>query len=65
VTDPAILIAIAKLLIDFGAKPFIGDSPAWSNVFACVKRLRMEDELKRLAVPVKQLQVIPKPSGAR
>ncbi len=55
VTDPAILIAIAKLLIDFGAKPFIGDSPAWSNVFACVKRLRMEDELKRLAVPVKQL----------
>jgi uncharacterized protein (DUF362 family) len=55
VTDPMVLIAIAKLLIDFGGKPFIGDSPAWGNIFACVKRLRVEEELRKLNVPVKQL----------
>jgi len=54
-TDPEVLLEVAKLLKDFGAKPFIGDSPAWSNVFACVKALRMEDSLKRLDIPVKQL----------
>lgn len=54
-TDPAVLLEVAKLLKDFGARPFIGDSPAWSNVFACVKALKMEDSLKKLSVPVKQL----------
>lgn len=54
-TDPAVLLEIAKLLKDFGAKPFIGDSPAWSNVFACVKALRMEEALKKMSVPVRQL----------
>jgi uncharacterized protein (DUF362 family) len=54
-TDPSIIIETAKLLKDLGARPFVADSPAWGNVFACVKALRMEDELKRLGVPVKQL----------
>lgn len=54
-TDPAVLLETAKLLKDFGARPFIGDSPAWSNVFACVKALKMEEPLKKLSVPVKQL----------
>jgi len=54
-TDPAILIETAKLLKDFGAKPFIGDSPAWGNVFSCVKALKLEEPLKKLSVPVKQL----------
>lgn len=54
-TDPAVLIEAARLLKDFGAKPFIGDSPAWSNVFACVKALKLEEALKKLSVPVKQL----------
>lgn len=54
-TDPSIIIEIAKLLKDSGARPFVADSPAWGNVFACVKALRMEKELKRLGVPVKQL----------
>jgi len=40
-TDPAIIIETARLLKDFGAKPFIGDSPAWSNVYACVKALKI------------------------
>lgn len=54
-TDPAIIIETAKLLKDFGAKPFVADSPAWGNVFSSVKSLKMEEPLKKLAVPVKQL----------
>lgn len=54
-TDPAIILAAARLLKDFGAKPFVGDSPAWANVFACVRKLRLQEPLRRLDVPVKQL----------
>ena len=54
-TDPAIIIETARLLKDFGAKPFIGDSPAWSNVYACIKALKMEESIRKLSVPVKQL----------
>ncbi len=54
-TDPAVIIETTRLLKDFGAKPFLGDSPAWSNVHACVKALKLEETLKKLSVPVKQL----------
>ncbi|MBN1393198.1 MAG: DUF362 domain-containing protein [Sedimentisphaerales bacterium] len=54
-TDPAVLLEVARILKDFGAKPFIGDSPAWSNVFACIRALKLEEPLKKLSVPVKQL----------
>jgi uncharacterized protein (DUF362 family) len=54
-TDPAVLLEVARLLKDFGARPFIGDSPAWGNVFTCVKALKLEEALKKLSVPVKQL----------
>ena len=61
-TDPAVIIETARLLKDFGAKPFVGDSPAWGNVFTCVKALKLEEPLKKLAVPVKQLN---KPKNCR
>ncbi len=54
-TDPAVLIEIAKLLKDFGAKPFVGDSPAWGNVYTCAKALGLEEPLKKLNVPIRQL----------
>ncbi|MHC4657766.1 MAG: DUF362 domain-containing protein [Planctomycetota bacterium] len=54
-TDPAVIVEVARLLKDFGARPFVGDSPAWSNVFACVKALELEEPLRRLSVPVKEL----------
>jgi len=54
-THPAVIIETARLLKDFGARPFVGDSPAWSNVFTCVKALKLEEDLKKLSVPVKQL----------
>jgi uncharacterized protein (DUF362 family) len=61
-TDPAIIIETAKLLKDFGAKPFVGDSPAWGNVFTCVKKLKLDEPLKKLSVPVRQLN---KPTKCR
>ncbi len=54
-THPTVIIETARLLKDFGARPFVGDSPAWGNVFTCVKALRLEEPLKKLSVPVKQL----------
>jgi len=61
-TDPAVIIETARLLKDFGAKPFVGDSPAWGNVFTCVKALQLEEPLKKLSVPVKHLD---KPKWSR
>jgi uncharacterized protein (DUF362 family) len=54
-TDPAIIIETAKLLKDFGARPFVGDSPAWGNVHACAKALGLVEPLKELDVPIRQL----------
>jgi uncharacterized protein (DUF362 family) len=54
-TDPAVIIETARLLKDFGARPFVADSPAWGDVFACVSALKMDEELKRLGVGVRQL----------
>jgi uncharacterized protein (DUF362 family) len=54
-TDPAVLIALVKLLKDFGARPFIGDSPAWGDVFACAKMIELDEPLRKLGVPLRQL----------
>ena len=50
-TDPAVILALAKMLKDFGAKPFIAASPAWKNVDACVRILGLEQPLKKLDIP--------------
>ncbi|MCJ7673600.1 MAG: DUF362 domain-containing protein [Sedimentisphaerales bacterium] len=54
-THPAIILEIARLLKDYGARPFLGDSPAWGDVFACVKALNLEEPLQKMSVPVMQL----------
>lgn len=54
-THPNVIIETVKLLKDIGAKPFVADSPAWSNTFACVKALRLDEPLRKLGVGVKQL----------
>ena len=54
-TDPAVIIETARILKDFGARPFVGDSPAWGDVFKCVNVLGIEEPLKKLGVPVRQL----------
>ena len=54
-THPTVIVEMARLLKDFGARPFVGDSPAWANVFACVKVLDLDEPLRQLGVPVRQL----------
>jgi len=54
-TDPAVILETARLLKDFGARPFVADSPAWTNTFTCVKALKLDEPLKQLSVPVRQL----------
>jgi uncharacterized protein (DUF362 family) len=54
-TDPAVIIELAKILLDFGAKPFVGDSPAWANTRACAEALGIAEPLAKLGVRVKQL----------
>jgi uncharacterized protein (DUF362 family) len=54
-THPVIIIELARMLLDFGAKPFVADSPAWQDVFACASKLKLDEPLKKLGVPLKQL----------
>ena len=54
-TDPVIIYETVKFLKDFGAKPFVGDSPAWSDTKNCIKKLKLAGALKKLGVEVKQL----------
>ncbi len=54
-TDPQIIIATAQLLKDFGAKPFVADSPAWGTVYTCVGKLGLEEPLKKMDIPVRPL----------
>jgi uncharacterized protein (DUF362 family) len=55
-TDPVVIVELAKILLDFGAKPFVADSPAWANTAACAEALGIIEPLKKLGVPVKQLR---------
>ena len=54
-TDPAVLVETARILKDFGAKPFVGDSPAWGNVHTCARALGLEEPLKKMGVPIRSL----------
>ena len=54
-TDPAVILETARLLTDFGARPFVADSPAWGNIFTCAKALKLHEPLRKMSVPVKQL----------
>ncbi len=55
-TDPAVIIELAKILVDFGAKPFVGDSPAWANMKACSEAIGIVEPLSKLGVGIKQLR---------
>ncbi len=55
-TDPAVIFETARILKDFGARPFIGDSPAWGDIFKCIKVLGLEEPLKKIDVPFKSLE---------
>jgi uncharacterized protein (DUF362 family) len=52
-THPAIIVETARLLKDLGAKPFVGDSPSWSDTYRCARALELTDSLKKLDVPLR------------
>ncbi|MCD4830925.1 MAG: DUF362 domain-containing protein [Anaerohalosphaeraceae bacterium] len=54
-TDPAVIIEMAKILLDFGAKPFVADSPAWADVQSCASAMGLAEPLKKLGIPLRQL----------
>ncbi len=54
-THPAVILAVATLLKDFGAKPFVADSPAWADARTCAAALGLAEPLARLDVPVLEL----------
>jgi uncharacterized protein (DUF362 family) len=68
-TDPEMIVQLAILLKEMGAKPFVADSPAWGTAFDCVRALGLEEPLRKLDVPVRQLNkprwLRVQPSGAR
>jgi len=54
-THPAIILEVARMLKDFGANPFVADSPAWTNTAICARALELTEPLRRLGVPIRQL----------
>jgi uncharacterized protein (DUF362 family) len=54
-THPAVVLEVVKLLKDHGAKPFVADSPAWTNTAICARVLGLTEPLRRLGVPIRQL----------
>jgi uncharacterized protein (DUF362 family) len=54
-THPAVILEVARLLKDYGAKPFVADSPAWTNAAICARVLGLTEPLRRLGVPIRQL----------
>jgi uncharacterized protein (DUF362 family) len=56
-THPVVILEAARLLKDFGAKPFVADSPAWANTAVCARALELIEPLRRLGVPIKELDL--------
>jgi len=54
-THPMVIIEIARLLKGYGAKPFVGDSPAWANAQRCAEKLHLTEQLAKLGVPIREL----------
>lgn len=53
-THPVVILEAAKLLKDFGARPFVADSPAWANAATCARVLELTEPLQRLGVPLRE-----------
>ncbi len=54
-THPEVVIAVCRATKDCGAEPFVADSPAWGNVFGCIKALELDEPLRKMGVEVRQL----------
>jgi uncharacterized protein (DUF362 family) len=51
-THPAVIVEVCRQLLDRGARPFVGDSPAWGSLPGNLSQLGADGDLARLGVPV-------------
>jgi uncharacterized protein (DUF362 family) len=54
-THTSVILATSRLLKDYGARPFVGDSPAWGGVQACARAQGLDAPLKHLGIDLIQL----------
>jgi uncharacterized protein (DUF362 family) len=54
-THPEVILAVARRMKDCGAKPFVGDSPAWGDIMACARELELIEPLRQMGVPIRSL----------
>jgi len=54
-THPAVIVATGKLLKEAGARPMVGDSPAWSEAGTCLRALGIDQTLQKMGIPIVQL----------
>ncbi len=52
ITDPALLYSLCEILKDFGARPILGDSPAFGTVQKVLRKSGWEEKFRRLGVEV-------------
>ncbi len=51
-THPSVIIEVCRSLLEFGAKPFVGESPAWGSLPGNLRKLGVWESLQELGVPV-------------
>ena len=51
-THPAMILEVCRQLLEIGARPFVGDSPAWGSLPGNLRRLGVLEDLERLGVPL-------------
>ncbi len=51
-THLAVILEVCRQLIEVGARPFVGDSPAWGTLVGNLGRLGVVADLERLGVPI-------------
>ena len=54
-THPEVIYAVARIVKEAGAVPVVGDSPAWSNTYGCLRALGIDGQLKELGVEIVNL----------
>ncbi|MCP4453192.1 MAG: DUF362 domain-containing protein [Planctomycetes bacterium] len=54
-THTSVILGVARLLKDYGARPFVGDSPAWGSVEACANAQGLDEPLRHLDIDLVQL----------
>ena len=64
-THPAVILEVCRQLLDHGAKPFVGDSPAWGSLPGALRKQDVLDDLEHLSVPIVEFKTPVKAANPR